>query len=143
MSSDDRIEPLNGSDEVGDLAASAGITGGRQLSWPSVFDDGDEEATANETLERVRLESQISAAKARAAAARLAAADRAAAIRAALRDDLADSQQQLADMERESEEQAAQIKREAEAEVERILGEARARAAEIAGLLEGNGDGDE
>jgi hypothetical protein len=142
MMSDDPLEPINGSHEAVDRARDAGAVSGRQLSWPSL-PAADEESSADgsdDSVELARLEAEISAAKSRAAAARLSAANQAAAIRAALREDLEASQQQLAEMERASEAEVVRIQADAEAEVARIVAEAEERAAAIRSVLEGERD---
>jgi hypothetical protein len=89
-----------------------------QGPWPTAVPDEFE-------IERAALESQIAAAKARAATA----LHREPTLCAALRDEVTTSQRQLAEIETAHERAVARVRDEAAAEVARILADARALSA--------------
>lgn len=80
-------------------------------------------------VERPRLEAEIAAAKARAAAARDRTVRRDLEMRNALRDELIASQESLAEIERQHEADVAKIREVARAEAQRILAEVRDQIA--------------
>ena len=89
----------------------------------------DKSSASGADPERLRLEAEIAAAKARAVAAREHTARRDAEIREALQAELAASREQLTSMEREHDAIVARVREAARLEVDRILAEARRQAA--------------
>jgi hypothetical protein len=90
--------------------------------------------------ERHRLETEIAAAKARAAIARDRTANRDRDMRAALKIEVEESQARLAELERQHQVAVEMLREATQAEVERILSEARRHAITIEQIGEGSGD---
>lgn len=111
---------LNGTSLNG--AATTVVSGTPALK---VYDCMQEDPMNEVEAERIRLEGDIAAARARIAVARARAESREVQTRASLHEELLAARERLVEMEREHERLAAEVRAVAAAEVERILAEAR------------------
>lgn len=125
-------KPTNGHDAVDAPTVSVAIHQPVAV-WPPVDDAWPEAPTSEHDLERPRLEAEIAAAKARAAAARHRVAERDDDIRAALRAELRASQEGLARMEREHDDAVERVLRDAQTEADRIVARARQQLSASSG----------
>jgi len=107
--------------------------------WLPDLGSNDEVIYDDLALESARLEAEIQAAKARAAAARHRAVDRTAEVRSRLRTEVAASQYRLDELDRQMEADIQSVREAGRAEAERIIADARRDVARIRSSAPGEG----